>query len=742
MMRSLYAGVSGLKSHQTRMDVIGNNIANVNTTGFKSSRVTFSDTLSQTLTSASSPSNTLGGTNAKQIGLGSGVGAIDTIFTNGSVQSTGKNTDLCLSGNGLFVVKNGNQNYYTRNGAFEFDESGNYVLPGSGLLVQGWTAVNGAINTSAAVGNIQIQAGKSMPASLTTMVTYTNNLNSAAPTVVSMSGGTVLETKTKTYQAPEDGIAVAKEDYPVKLYKSDDTTVDMTSGSYRVNDVYKETVTDTAPVSPTVNGTATAPFGGMKLKITLAGGITDFGTVSGGYGTAGESYARGTDVTAQYTTLGDSETATSDRRVKVTTSSGYQTEELTTGTYKVGDNYSYDATTVTLDSDTTARITLADGTELDGTPGDTYTVGTSFTYSRDSIKAQPTNTVTITWSDGSTSSGTIGETYTVGDSDPTDPTKTIASLSIVSDVTKLDVKSKIKQLDSFVKIEEMEKEFSIDKMEQDVISKAKATSDQPLTLTMSDGSIITENSGTFVLEQSEPVTTILTAYDTLGNQHSIPVYFTKTKTDSASGNEWTVSVATDGSGNVEIPESDGSITKVHMDDVKLSFTTDGKFASAEPAGQTILTLSNGATGTQKVSLELSQLTQYAGTSTVNGKENGNAAGTLASIDIDKSGTITGTYTNGVKQIEAQVAIAQFTNASGLTKTGDSLYQESNNSGKANIKTAADLGVTITPSSLEMSNVDIANELTDMIVTQRGFQTNSKIITVSDEMLEQVINMKR
>jgi len=96
----------------------------------------------------------------------------------------------------------------------------------------------------------------------------------------------------------------------------------------------------------------------------------------------------------------------------------------------------------------------------------------------------------------------------------------------------------------------------------------------------------------------------------------------------------------------------------------------------------------------------------------------------------------------VKQKEAQIAIAQFTNASGLEKTGSSLYQESNNSGKANVKTAIDLGCTITPSALEMSNVDIANEFSDMIITQRGFQSNSKVITVGDEMLETLINMKR
>ena len=172
----------------------------------------------------------------------------------------------------------------------------------------------------------------------------------------------------------------------------------------------------------------------------------------------------------------------------------------------------------------------------------------------------------------------------------------------------------------------------------------------------------------------------------------------------------------------------------------LKFTTDGKFDTG--AGTINLTLTNGATGAQTVAVGLSSLTQYAGSNTISGKADGYAAGTLESVSIDKSGILTGTYTNGVKQIEGQVAVAQFNNASGLTKNGDSLYQESNNSGVANIKTAADLGCKITPSALEMSNVDIVNEFTDMIVTQRGFQSNSKTITVSDEMLETLINMKR
>ena len=158
--------------------------------------------------------------------------------------------------------------------------------------------------------------------------------------------------------------------------------------------------------------------------------------------------------------------------------------------------------------------------------------------------------------------------------------------------------------------------------------------------------------------------------------------------------------------------------------------------------QSTLLLTNGANTDQSLTIDFSTITQYAGSNTVNGGSDGQAAGTLKSVSIDSSGVITGVYTNGVKQSEGQIVVAQFNNSAGLTKSGNGLYSESNNSGKANIKSASALGVTITPSALEMSNVDMASELTDMIVTQRGYQSNSKIITVSDELLETLINMKR
>lgn len=180
MMRSMFAGVSGLKNHQTRMDVIGNNIANVNTVGFKASRVNFQDILSQTLQGASSGQGVRGGTNPVQVGLGMGLASIDTLFTDGSFQPTGKQTDLSIQGSGFFILSDGTNQVYTRAGAFDFDNQGNFLVPGTGYKVMGWKAdANGNIDYNKAVEAITVPVAAAMPAKKTETVTYANNLSAS-----------------------------------------------------------------------------------------------------------------------------------------------------------------------------------------------------------------------------------------------------------------------------------------------------------------------------------------------------------------------------------------------------------------------------------------------------------------------------------------------------------------------------------------------------------------------------------
>jgi len=133
MMRSMFSSVSGLRSHQTKMDVIGNNIANVNTVGFKASRVTFAEIFAQTVAGAGAPDpyTGRGGTNPVQIGLGMNVNSIDTLMTRGSLQRTDNPTDLSIEGEGFFIVRNGYEgtNMFTRAGNFTIDRLGNLLLP-------------------------------------------------------------------------------------------------------------------------------------------------------------------------------------------------------------------------------------------------------------------------------------------------------------------------------------------------------------------------------------------------------------------------------------------------------------------------------------------------------------------------------------------------------------------------------------------------------------------------------------
>ena len=181
MMRSLWSGVSGMQAHQIAIDVEGNNIANVNTAAFKYSRANFSDILSQTPRVATAPQGELGGQNAMQIGLGTSVNSTTRIFSQGTLTSTDKNTDLALQGNGFFVVSpdGGTTRYYTRNGDFLRDKAGNFVNE-SGHIVQGWTRdeETGTIDTTAPIKNIVIKEGLTTPARATKEMKVKGNLDS------------------------------------------------------------------------------------------------------------------------------------------------------------------------------------------------------------------------------------------------------------------------------------------------------------------------------------------------------------------------------------------------------------------------------------------------------------------------------------------------------------------------------------------------------------------------------------
>jgi flagellar hook protein FlgE len=180
MDRSLFSAVSGLRNNQTRMDVIGNNIANVNTTAFKASRANFTESFSQVLSGATRPGTTSGGINSMAVGLGSQLSSIDTVFTQGNRETTSVPTNLAIQGNSFFVVGNGNQNLYTRDGNFKWDSNGTLVA-GNGGIVQGLMATNGVLGGT--LTGIKVPIGQTTPAAATTNVTVAGNFNSEAPAI-------------------------------------------------------------------------------------------------------------------------------------------------------------------------------------------------------------------------------------------------------------------------------------------------------------------------------------------------------------------------------------------------------------------------------------------------------------------------------------------------------------------------------------------------------------------------------
>ncbi|RMD48032.1 MAG: flagellar hook-basal body complex protein [Ignavibacteria bacterium] len=212
LLNSLIAGVSGLRNHQSMMDVIGNNISNVNTIGFKGSRVTFSDTFNQYVRSGISPTATSGGTNAFQVGLGMKINSIDRNWNQGTFERTGITTDLALQGPGMFILKNNGETYFSRSGAFTLDANGKLVNPADGSVVQGKMATkDGVIPPGTNLEDIVLDPNLRLPAVATTKISWGGNLDSTASITRSenyvqsgnlsadASDGTVITEANKVY---------------------------------------------------------------------------------------------------------------------------------------------------------------------------------------------------------------------------------------------------------------------------------------------------------------------------------------------------------------------------------------------------------------------------------------------------------------------------------------------------------------------------------------------------------------
>ena len=181
MGSAMYTAVTGLLGHQARMDVVAANIANVNTTGYRGSRMLFQDLLSTTLSGGTAPLGAFGGTDPSQVGLGLGIGQISTDYTQGPSLTTGVASDLLIQGSGFFILSNGSGNFFTRDGSFDLNSEGTLIDPGTGMRVQGWMADDtGVIDTDTPLTDLEIRLREDAIARATENVTAGGNLDASA----------------------------------------------------------------------------------------------------------------------------------------------------------------------------------------------------------------------------------------------------------------------------------------------------------------------------------------------------------------------------------------------------------------------------------------------------------------------------------------------------------------------------------------------------------------------------------
>jgi flagellar hook protein FlgE len=638
MMPSLFSAVSGLKGNQELMDVIGNNIANVNTPGFKSSSVNFADLLSQTMKGASLPTITTGGTNPIQIGQGTSVASVDTNFTSGSLQQTGDDTDLGINGDGLFILGSGNNQYYTRDGDFSFDASGNLVSNSNGMNVQGWMAnSSGTISTSAAPTNIGINLNATAPAKATSSMVMSGNLDSQ------LNNGTL------------------------KFNQSETVPFEVNDGTKNYNAQINFSQTSSSSSSSTwswtvTNATTGASYGSGTMTLGSNGNVT-----------------------------GSTGTATIGAATITPPTTGSNANAFTsTGTYVTNPSSQSFAPTSSASS---TSFTAYDGS------GDTTNCKLTFTQ----------GSAFNTW-DWSITDASTGASYGSGTATMSSATGDVASSSGTATVP-------INGTDY-------------------TITPPTSGNANAFNIALSSGG----NGGTLVGigAQSANATTftppaddvVQMVYDALGDQYSVDLAFTENSVGSWG---WTAKSITDSQGNTYTPSSGGTGNLQFDDTGALPSGTTGTFSFAPTTGNV---------APVSVTLDFSGLTQDdADNSAAVESQNGYTSGTLQNYTIDQTGTITGSFSNGVTQALGQIALADFPNPGGLSSSGSNLYTATANSGTITIQPAGtgSLG-TIQTGSLEASNVDLSQEMSNMIIAQSGFDANSKVITTDDELLQTLVGM--
>jgi flagellar hook protein FlgE len=719
MLKSLYSGVSGLQSHQIAMDVESNNIANVNTTGFKYSRANFSNILAQTSSIATAPQGQLGGKNPVQVGLGATVNSTTTIYSQGSIQNTDKNTDVAIQGDGFFIISpdGGNTYKYTRAGDFKFDAAGNFV-DNNGYIAQGWLKdpVTGKVDSTAPIKNINISPGLTTPAQPTKEVVLKANLNSG-PLVESFSPAYKVESgqpNSTTHAGEGDAIDangndIASGDLGVMFNETGEAfSLQADQGVWA--SFLNSTSTSTNAVSATANDTA------ENIKFELDNG--DIETITFTF-LAGNDEGQNAAI----------EAAAINAKTAIT-----------------GISASIDTNDKIVLTNTNASSTSSHNIRIDSASGDTGFDGSEDDTTAYRYQYDPTGTNNIAGQDKTFK--TIADLrYAMeveannvdGDGDGTVEGSNI-EIS-VNDQGKLEVKNVGGADDSYAV------NLKITGMNADSVQGGGITENINFTrnLEAMNAVLPVGSSGTAYSQSFNAAThsSSIDIFDSLGSKHTLRTEFRKTAVDLTTGSTWDMLIT------VPEPATIDTIAPENEKTGTIRFTNEGALATYNPPNISF-SANNGSAPDQQVNLSFGTANDFDGMTSFDSRsatsgisQDGFTGGDLTGIRIDQSGTLIGSFSNGRSFGLAQIGMAKFTNNEGLSTEGGNVYNQTANSGDPIIGTAATAGRGfIQSSSLEASNVDLSKSLTNLIIIQRGYEANGKTITTSDEMLQTLLGLKR
>jgi len=572
---SLFTGLTGLAAGSTSISVAGNNIANVNTNAFKSSRVNFETQISQTTSSGSSPDGVSGGTNPNQIGLGNQVGSISRNFSNGAIGPTGVNTDLALEGDGFFIVEDGGTQRFTRNGNFSVDRDFNLTTSGGGL-VQGFGVDDDFNVIEGVLTNVTLPTGVTTIASPTTEVKFAGNLN---------AGGDVA-----------------------------------TQGS----------LTELEALFSDAGGT---------IPATAATALDSLFTATGD-----PAFGLGDIITIADATRGGASIPDRTFEINAAQSLGVETDAFGT------------------------------------------TLGDFAAFVEDIFGIDPTP--------------------------PTNPDEPQAGVTIVGGV--LSIRGNVGEANG------------IELSGNNLIVNRNTSPATPLAFAN-----VEEATG-------ESTITTFAAFDSLGNPIQVNLVTVLTGKDE-NGTQWELYATAE----------DDTDLDTYLGRGTAAFNSDGQLQNVADA---VINLDRAGTGSGNPLTVQLRFTDPDGsvTSLVDSvstlrslSQDGFPIGTLENFDVGQDGTVTGTFSNGLRRTLGRIPIATFANNNGLVEVGQSLYEAENNSGDPSIVTAGTAGSgSVVARALELSNVELSDEFVNLITASTGFSAASRIITTSDELIQELLGLVR